>query len=64
MDLKDSSRFKTLTELVLAIYQIIWLYNNKRIHSALKMAPQKLALLAVANYYYDSRIQRFVVSIC
>jgi putative transposase len=50
IDLGDPSRFKTLAELVLAIYQTIWLYNNERIHSVLRMAPQQFALLAVAEY--------------
>ncbi len=38
VDLGDPSRFKTLGELVLAIYQTIWNYNNTRIHSALKVS--------------------------
>lgn len=50
VDLGDPSRFKTLGELVLAIYQQIWLYNNTRIHSALKMPPIQFALQAAAAY--------------
>lgn len=43
IDLGDPSRFKTLGELVLAIYQTIWQYNNTRIHTALKMSPVQFA---------------------
>ena len=43
VDLGDPSRFKTLGELVLAIYQTIWNYNNIRIHSTLKMSPVQFA---------------------
>jgi putative transposase len=43
VDLGDTSRFKTLGELVCEIYQTIWRYNNTRIHTALKMPPVKFA---------------------
>lgn len=43
VDLGDPSRFKTLGELVLAIYQTIYAYNHTRIHSALKMPPMQFA---------------------
>ena len=39
VDLGDPARFRTLGELVLAIYQTIYSYNHTRIHSALKMSP-------------------------
>lgn len=39
IDLGDPSRFKSLGELVAEVYRIIWVYNNTRIHSALKMPP-------------------------
>lgn len=39
VDLGDPGRFKTLGELVYEIYQTIWKYNNRRIHTALKMPP-------------------------
>lgn len=39
VDLGDPSRFKSLGELVAEIYRLIWVYNNTRIHSALKMSP-------------------------
>lgn len=50
VDLGDPNRFKSLGELVLNIYQIIWQYNNTRIHSALKMPPVQFAL-QTANAY-------------
>jgi transposase InsO family protein len=50
VDLGDPSRFKTLGELVFAIYQTIWQYNNTRIHSAFKMSPVQFALLAAKSY--------------
>lgn len=43
VDLGDPSRFKTLGELVLAIYQTIYACNHTRIHSALKMSPMEFA---------------------
>ena len=44
IDLGDPARFKTLGELVYEIYQTIYLYNNTRIHTALKMSPAQFAL--------------------
>jgi transposase InsO family protein len=43
VDLGDTSRFKTLGELVYEIYQTIYTYNNTRIHSALRMSPVEFA---------------------
>jgi transposase InsO family protein len=40
VDLGDPNRFDTLGELVAAIYQTINYYNQKRIHSALKLPPR------------------------
>lgn len=40
LDLGDPNRFETLGELVAAIYQTINYYNQKRIHSALKLPPR------------------------
>jgi transposase InsO family protein len=45
IDLGDPSRFKSLGELVYEIYQTIYVYNNSRIHSALKMSPMQFAFL-------------------
>lgn len=39
VDLGDPSRFKSLGELVAEVYRLIWVYNNTRIHLALKMSP-------------------------
>jgi len=39
VDLGDPNRFETLGELVYEIYQTIYIYNNRRIHTALKMPP-------------------------
>ena len=46
MDLGDPARFQTLGELVLAIYQTIYVYNHTRIHAALKMTPVEFARIA------------------
>ncbi|PIU09038.1 MAG: hypothetical protein COZ85_01715 [Candidatus Moranbacteria bacterium CG_4_8_14_3_um_filter_34_16] len=43
VDLGDTNRFDTLGKLVYEIYQTIWKYNNKRIHTALKMPPIQFA---------------------
>lgn len=39
VDLGDPSRFDSLGELVYEIYRTIYKYNNRRIHTALKMPP-------------------------
>ncbi|MBU6500272.1 MAG: integrase core domain-containing protein [Patescibacteria group bacterium] len=43
VDFGDPNRFRTLGELVAAIYRTIWEYNHTRIHSALKMPPSVFA---------------------
>lgn len=40
LDLGDPNRYHTLGELVAAIYQTINYYNQRRIHSALKVPPR------------------------
>lgn len=45
VDLGDPNRFSTLGELTAAIYETLYCYNTKRIHSALKMPPQQFAQL-------------------
>ena len=50
VDFGDPARFKTLGELVYEIYQIIYKYNNTRIHSALRMSPVQFALLTAKRY--------------
>ncbi len=56
IDLGDPERFKTLGELVYAIYQTIYAYNNTRIHSALKMPPAQFALQATAGYNSANKV--------
>jgi len=43
VDLGDPNRFDTLGELMYAVYQTIHVYNNSRIHTALKQAPRAFA---------------------
>jgi len=50
VDLGDWSRFKNIGELVFAVYQTIWQYNNTRIHSALKMSPVQFAQKIAKSY--------------
>ncbi len=45
IDLGDSDRFETLGELVYEIYHTLYVYNNSRIHTALKMSPREFAQL-------------------
>lgn len=56
IDLGNPARFKTLGELVLAIYQTIWQYNHTRIHSALKMPPMQFALQAATAYHSGNKV--------
>ena len=41
LDLDNPNRFETLGELIEAVYQTINYYNQRRIHSVLKMSPVK-----------------------
>lgn len=50
VDLGDPSRFKNIGDLVYEIYQLIWKYNNTRIHSALKMSPVQFAEKSRVEY--------------
>lgn len=43
VDLGDPARFKTVGELVYEIHRLIWSYNHRRIHSALRMPPKLFA---------------------
>jgi len=47
VDLGHMEQFETLGELIEAIYQTIYYYNNKRRHTVLKMSPVQFRL----NYY-------------
>ena len=44
LDLGDPNRYDTLGELVAAIYQAINYYNQRRLHSVLKLTPQQFAV--------------------
>lgn len=60
VDLGDPNRFASLGELIFAIYQTIWVYNHRRIHSALKMPPEQFALQTTPVYNeieYKVRVQ-------
>lgn len=41
IDLGDPNRFANLGELIAELYQVIYTYNQSRIHSALKMSPRQ-----------------------
>jgi putative transposase len=56
VDFGDPARFKNLGELVYEIYQTIYIYNHTRIHSALKMPPEKFAVLVAAEYNAEYKI--------
>jgi putative transposase len=43
VELGDPNRFETLGKLVAEIYQQIYYYNHKRIHTSLGMSPQEFA---------------------
>lgn len=56
IDLGDQNRYEDLSELIEGIHQTIWYYNNKRIHTALKMPPIKFKeILAVKFIEYLSK---------
>lgn len=57
IDLGDPERFKTMGELVFAIYQTIYAYNHTRIHSALKMSPVQFAELTAPRYDTRNKIR-------
>lgn len=56
VDLGDPARFKNLGELVYEIYQTIYIYNNTRIHTSLKMPPVQFALLASKEYNLGNKV--------
>lgn len=45
VDLGETDRYETLGELIEAIHQTIYYYNNKRKHTKLKMSPTEFKLL-------------------
>ncbi|MBU6232580.1 MAG: IS3 family transposase [Patescibacteria group bacterium] len=50
VDFGDPGRYRSFGELVSEVYRSIWIYNNKRIHTALRMPPSLFALQAAAAY--------------
>jgi len=50
IDLGDHHRFSSLGELVYALYQTLWQYNNTRIHTSLKMTPTAFALYTMTAH--------------
>ena len=50
IDFGDPDRYDSFGELVAEIYRSIWVYNNERIHTALKMPPVRFAIQAAAAY--------------
>lgn len=54
VDLGDVNRFETLGELIEAIYQTIYYYNNDRIHTSLDMSP-----VAFKTSFLNSRDKLF-----
>lgn len=57
VDLGYVNRFDTVEELIEEIYQTIYYYNHKRIHTSLKMAP----IIFKQNYENRLQILRIVV---
>lgn len=43
VDLGDPNRFKTEGELIAEVHRLVWDYNHRRIHTALKMPPALFA---------------------
>jgi len=54
LDLGHTDQFETLGELINAIYQTIYYYNNKRIHTKLKMSPQRF----IEQYNLKNKLTR------
>jgi putative transposase len=56
LDFGDPNRHETLGELVAEIYRAIWIYNNTRIHSALKMPPTVFASKCLQGKIVDEKV--------
>jgi len=56
VDLGDWSRFTSIGELVFAVYQTIYAYNNTRIHTALKMSPVQFAQKIAQSYNSGNKV--------
>lgn len=63
VDIGDVNRFETLGELVAELYSSIYYYNNKRIHTSLKMAPKQFAekIAQKEEIKYNTKQERMVV---
>ncbi|MBE7499001.1 MAG: IS3 family transposase [Verrucomicrobiales bacterium] len=48
VDFGDPNRYQSFGELISEIYHSIWIYNNERIHSSLKMVPVEFAQKTIA----------------
>ena len=57
VDLGFVSRFETVEELIEEIYQTIYYYNNGRIHTSLKMSPNKF------KQNYKNRLEKLRITV-
>jgi putative transposase len=57
VDLGFVNRFETVEELIEAIYQTIYYYNNQRLHSSLKMSP------VMFKQKYENRLEMVRVTV-
>jgi len=53
IDFGDPNRFGSFGELVSEIYRSVWIYNNERIHTALKMPPSQFASKFAPIYHSE-----------
>ena len=63
VDIGDVNRFTIFGELVVELYQSIYYYNNKRIHTSLRMAPKEFAekFAKEKEVKYNTNQERLVV---
>lgn len=57
VDLGYVSRFETVEELIEEIYQTIYYYNNKRMHTSLKMSP------VMFKQKYENRLDKLRITV-
>jgi putative transposase len=57
VDLGYVSRFETVEELIEEIYQTIYYYNNKRMHTSLKMSP------VMFKQKYENRLNKLRITV-
>ena len=58
--LGDTSRYEHIGELIVAIHNAIYIYNNTRIHTALKMPPATYAMRQYQNQQRSVRSSDYV----